>query len=442
MSACVEQQRVGCAIGGIYTALAIDRVMPILHSGPGCQDNAGRVVAGVNGGQSMGPISESIIPCTDFCEADVIFGGEGKLKKLIEKSIEYLDSDLFLVVDGCTAEIVGDDIEDVTRSFQGGSVPVIYSRLPGFKGNNLWGHSQVLQSIIEQYLTPSSKRTPRLVNVWGIVPYYDTMWAATLEKVAALLRELGLEPNIIYGQGSGVARLSRIPEAEFNLLLSPWVDLDVVQLLREKFGIPYFHYPVVPIGPTETTRFIRALADYAGLDKENAEAVIAREEERYYYYIQRHLRWLYACKALPKEFYINSSASAALALTRYLVNDLGLLPVKIYIVDNVPDQHQAQVREYFQDLELEIKDFEVVFTSDGGLMGAELKDKALVNPVSILGTAWDQLLATKRKITFVSVSAPYGDTLVGNKTYFGYDGAISLFADFYSDMVTKGTGSV
>lgn len=39
MGACSEQQRVACALGGIYTALAIDKVLPVLHCGPGCQGN-------------------------------------------------------------------------------------------------------------------------------------------------------------------------------------------------------------------------------------------------------------------------------------------------------------------------------------------------------------------------------------------------------------------
>lgn len=442
MSICSEQQRVGCAVGGIYTALAIEKVLPIMHCGPGCQDNVGSVIAHTNGGQTVDTYQESVIPCTDFCEADVVFGGSERLRKLIEKSLEYYDSDLFIVVDGCTAEIVGDDIEEVAKSFEGSRIPVIYSQLPGFKGNNLWGHSQILQSIIHQYLKPSAHINYRQVNVWGIVPFYDTMWLATLEKLETLLKKLGLKPNIIYGRGNGIEQLNKIPEAEFNLLLSPWIDLDTVQLLQEKFKTPFFHYPDVPIGPGETTKFIRALVEYADLDKENAEEYIKEEEDRYYYYIKRHIKWLYSCKMPPKEFFINSSASVGLSLTRYLVNDLGLLPKKIYIIDDVPKIYQEDVRKYFNDLELLEKDFDVVFTNDGGLMNAEIKDKSFVNPVNILGTTWDELLAKNKQFPFVSVSAPYGDTVIGNKTYFGYDGAISLFADLYTDMANKSTGSV
>jgi nitrogenase molybdenum-iron protein beta chain len=442
MSTCAEQQRVGCAVGGIYTALAIENVLPILHCGPGCQDNAGSVIADTNGGQTAGTYQESVLPCTDFCESDVIFGGSERLRKLISKSLEYYKSDLFIVVDGCTAEIVGDDIEEVAKSFEGSKVPVIYAQLPGFKGNNLWGHSQILQAIINQYLKPTDKRNPKQVNVWGIVPFYDTMWFTTLEKLELLLKRLGLEPNIIYGRGKGIAEVDKIPEAAFNLLLSPWVDLDIVKLLKEKYDTPYFHYPDLPIGPTETTRFIRELVEYAELDRDLAEEYIREEEDRYYYYIKRHVKWLYTCKMPPKEFMINSSASVALSLTRFLVNDLGLLPLKVYIVDHVPELYEGRIRGYFNDLELENKDFEIVFTNDGGLMNAEVRNKAFVNPVNIFGTAWDELLAKNKKFPFVPVSAPYGDTVIGNKTYFGYDGAISLFTDFYADMANKSTGSV
>jgi nitrogenase molybdenum-iron protein beta chain len=182
--------------------------------------------------------------------------------------------------------------------------------------------------------------------------------------------------------------------------------------------------------------------EYAELDRDLAEEYIREEEDRYYYYIKRHVKWLYTCKMPPKEFMINSSASVALSLTRFLVNDLGLLPLKVYIVDHVPELYEGRIRGYFNDLELENKDFEIVFTNDGGLMNAEVRNKAFVNPVNIFGTAWDELLAKNKKFPFVPVSAPYGDTVIGNKTYFGYDGAISLFTDFYADMANKSTGSV
>jgi len=441
-----EQQRVGCAIGGIYTALAIERVLPIMHSGPGCQGNVNAVLAATNGGQNGDTFLESVIPSTNFCEADVVFGGQERLRKLVDDSIKYYDADMFVIVDGCTAEIVGDDIEEVARDFESAAAPVLHAALPGFKGNNVWGHGQVLNAIVEQYLPETvGEKNPRQVNIFGVVPFYDTFWVATLEKLGALLTDIGLEPNIIYGRGNGIAAVDNIPAAGFNLLLSPWVDLDIVRSLEEKYGTPFLHYPALPIGPTETGRFIRALvdfADFANLDRDFIEGYIKENEDRYFYHVNHVIRWIFTCRIQPKEFFINSSATQALALTRFLVNDMGFLPRKIFINEDVPGEHQDAISEYFRDLNWS-GDIDVVFTADGGLCDIEVKqaDTSFRKTV-VLGTTWDELTAKTRRIPFVSVSSPYGDKIVGLKTYFGYDGGLALLADIFNDAAEKGMGTV
>jgi nitrogenase molybdenum-iron protein beta chain len=434
MSNCAEQQRVACAVGGIYTALAIERVLPIMHCGPGCYGNVSCVLGSMNGGQSGETYSGSIIPSTNFCEDDVVFGGAERLRKLVGECLKYYDSDMFLLVDGCTAEIVGDDIGEVAGSFQGNGVPVLFASLPGFKGNNVWGHGRILEAIVDQYLTPADAIDPLQVNILGIVPYYDSMWVATLERVEKLLLHLGLRPNIIYGRNRGVAAVNKIPAAGFNLVLAPWTDLGIAEKLQDKFGTPYLHYSNVPIGPTETAKFIRTLVDYAGLDKGGAEAYIRDQEDRYYYYLHRSISWIYGCKNYPREFVINSSAAQSVSLTKFLVNDLGMLPKRIYILDDVPEEHQERIRGDLLDIEYDEKDsVEIVFTNDGGLFEVSIRDEDFsIRKICIFGAAWDLLPAKNNKLTFLPVSAPYGDVMVGNKTYFGYDGAISLMTDLYT----------
>lgn len=183
MDMCSEQQRTACALGGIYTALAIDNVLPVLHCGPGCQSQASSILGGCNGGQNAYSYQESIIPCTDFGESDVIFGGKQRLKKIIQGALENYKADMIIAVGGCTASIIGDDMEEVASYFSESRVPVLHAEIPGFKGNNLYGHSEILKSIIDQYLEPSSIINKGQVNVWGIVPYYDTMWNGILEEI-------------------------------------------------------------------------------------------------------------------------------------------------------------------------------------------------------------------------------------------------------------------
>jgi nitrogenase molybdenum-iron protein beta chain len=60
----------------------------------------------------------------------------------------------------------------------------------------------------------------------------------------------------------------------------------------------------------------------------------------------------------------------------------------------------------------------------------------------VLGTTWDELTAKMLRIPFVPVSSPYGDTIVGLKHYFGYDGGFALLSAIYNDAAEKGMGTV
>jgi nitrogenase molybdenum-iron protein beta chain len=426
----------------------MERVLPILHCGSGCETSIGSMLGGANGGQNSASFMETALPCTQFCDKDVVFGGTERLESLIEYALKFYNADIFVVIDGCTSQIVGDDIEEVVSNFKSAAAPVIFASLPGFKGKNTWGHSQVLNALLDQYLPPafSGEKNPKQVNVWGIVPYYDPFWLGNLEKLNELLEMLGLKPNIIYGRGKGIKNIDRIPAAEFNLLLSPWIDLDIVQKLEQKYGAPYLHYPNIPTGPTETAKFIRELVAYAHLNREKAERYIEDQEDRYWDFIKRNITWLYDdhnTRNRPREFYFNASAGQTLALTKYLVNDLGLSPRKLFISEEVPEEHHERIGAYFDDLELEDNDFEIIFTNDGGLFEETLKSEELATRKSaIFGACYDLLTAEKNKLIFVAVSAPFGDHLIGPRNYFGYDGGLNLAMDLYNDATDHGMAIV
>ncbi len=427
---CGEQLRVACALGGSCTALAIGKVLPVGHCGPGCIAQYISTLQVFNGGQSAYPFEATVLPSSNFCESDVVFGGADRFKKVIQHSIEYYDADMIVAVDGCTPEIIGDDIESVVSDFEDARIPVIYAKLPGIQGDNLTGHSRVLNAIIDQYLKDSGKRNDKQVNILGVVPFYDPLWEGTLEAIEKTLKAIGLEPNVFYGYQKGLADVDKIPEAAFNLVLSPWVDHDVAKKLETKYGTPYLVYPNIPVGPEDTAKFLRTLQEYADLDKEVVEAYIKEREDRYYHYINKHVPWVHYCNDLAAQFVVIGSVAAAVSVTKFVVNDMGLFPKRIYITENVPKKYQQQIKDHLYDVGLEEKDYEIIFSIDGGLAHDELLNKLPREEETVIfGSIWDQSLALKLGAAYVPVSAPYGDCMVADKTYFGYEGGLALFAD-------------
>ena len=78
----------------------------------------------------------------------------------------------------------------------------------------------------------------------------------------------------------------------------------------------------------------------------------------------------------------------------------------------------------------------MIFTEDGGLAAADLRKEHEDRSV-VFGSNWDLLTARSIGSAFVPVCAPYGQTLIGSKNYFGYEGGVALFSDYYAEIATN-----
>lgn len=430
MAQILDKQRYKCAMSAMQTVQAIERAIPVLHSGPGCAQKLS------SSSGSSGYFSPNIFPCTSINEKDVVFGGEKKLRTTIQNSLKVIDADLYVVLTGCTPEIVGDNVEEVVSDFEDAKKPVIYASTPGFKGNNYRGHEWVVDAIIEQYLKPVPEKIKGLINIWADVPYQDEFWLGNLRALEGLVSDLGLIPNTIFGYNRGIENINKIPKAEFNLLVSPWVGLGNVKKMKEKFGTPYLHYPTLPIGAFETSKFLRALGEFAGVNEKKVEDLIREKEEYYYYYIERYADVFLETRVMSKRFTVVGDAQYALGITKFLVDDLGLFPETQYIVDDTPNEYRKDVEGYFKDLNYGIE-ARVKFLSDGYKIHKEIEETDYHGYPLIIGSYWEKEVAAKTKAHFLSVAWPVNERMVMNGYYVGYDGGLKLIEDIYSVVFTR-----
>ncbi len=431
MAGPIEQIRNVCALGALQSVVAIQRAIPIIHAGPGCGQKLWSGLSNGNGFQGASYVGGHAVPCSNATEKEVVFGGEDKLRETVENTLKVMDGDLFVVLTGCTSDIVGDDVGEVVRSFKNKGTPIVYVETGGFKGDNYFGHELLWEAIIEQFLEKSDRMEQGLVNVWSVIPYQDPYWTGTLHAIADLLRSIGLKPNIIYGPGEGVASVRKIPSAQFNLLISPWAGLKTVKRLEEKFGTPFFHYPALPIGATESGSFLRSVGSFAGIPVSRVEETIKREEERYYYYVERSADLLFETRFLPGHFVTIADSFYSLGLTRFLINDLGLIPEVQFVTEAVPEEFRPLVETEFARFDEGLVS-PVHYGADGATVRDELaKHKFRERPL-ILGSSWDRVIARELKGYPLSVAMPVSDRLVLSRTYAGYDGALRLTEDIYS----------
>lgn len=434
----IQQIRYVCAIAAMHSASAIPGVIPIVHCGPGCADKQFMNLAFYNGFQGGGYGGGAVVPSTNSRELDVVFGGEERLRELIKASLTILNADLFVVLTGCISDLVGDDVGSIVREFQEQGVSIVYAETGGFKGNNFTGHELVAQAIVDQYVGDyDGSKEQGTVNVWSLLPYHNTFWRGDLTEIKRILEGIGLKVNILFGQESkGVSEWQDIPKAQFNLVLSPWLGLQTAKHLEDKYEQPYLHIPVIPIGAKETSSFLRKVAQFAALDIAKVEAFIQTEEKNYYYYLEGFSDF-YAeyWWGLPAKFAVIGDSGYNLALTKFLVNQLGIIPGKQIITENPPEEFREGIRKEYQTIAEDVST-DVEFEEDSYAIHQKIRQTNFGHKAPILfGTTWERDLAKELKGAIVEVGFPASYEVVLSRSYVGYRGALTLLEKIYTTTV-------
>lgn len=441
MSGIIEQERYTCAIGALQSVVAIPRAVPILHSGPGC----GNMIQGFFE-RSTGYAGGSTSPCTNFTEKEVVFGGTDRLRENIANTYKILDTDLQVVLTGCTAGIVGDDIEPVVEEFREDGKPIVSVETAGFKCSNFEAHSLVVNAVIDQYVSRFEEENPfrsekNTVNLFASLPYQDPFWKGNLREYKRLLERIGLSVHVLFGpESGGVREWQQIPKANFNILVSPWYGLPIAEHLEEVYGQPFTQYPNIPIGANETERFLRQVLAFANeqgaeLDLDAAEKFIRQEREAYYEEIDNLATFLLEFRyGLPNHVHIVHDAGYVLGLSKFLLHEVGIVPKEQFAVDNTPKRFQEQIAAELQSTS-DKKVIPLTFEPDAGKVQDAIRSLHHGGRGLIIGSGWDKELAREKDYDFLSASVPTPYRLVMTTNYVGFSGGLRVIEDIYGTVL-------
>ncbi|WP_027728473.1 nitrogenase component 1 [Treponema sp. C6A8] len=429
MSFVTENPRGGCVLAGINSVLAaINRVCPILHSGPGCCMQTTAAEQGQSGHKHACFVSGVSLPSSNMLEKEVVFGGVNKLRTTIKGATEIIDADAYFVLTGCTAGIIGDDIASVTDEFVEQGYKVYPIDTPGFAGDSNLGYEVVWNTFIDKVIQPARQKKANLVNIFGVVPYHDPFWAGTLEEIDRILSKLGLEVNTFFTKHQGIDVVEHSSEAALNIIVNPWLFKGPAKKFEEKFGVPSLRFPFFPIGASDTTCFVREVAAALKLDEKLVNRVIAEEEDYVYSYLAQsigQLSW--------KRFGVAGDASSAIAITRYLANDYSFSPVLVVITEPIfrPEDKERIIKN-ITELEYATPP-KVVFASDQWEINQAIRNES--EEITLLvGSTNEKEVALEKGIQYLNGTFPMNERLVFNRTYAGYKGSLTFTEDLYDNL--------
>lgn len=383
---------------------------------------------GQSGHKSSRFVSFVSLPSTNMLEKEVVFGGTEKLRTTVQGAIDIIDADAYFVLTGCTAGIIGDDIVSVTEEFQDKGYSIYPIETPGFVGDSNLGYETVWTTMINQVIEEDVPKDDKLVNIFGIIPYHDPFWSGALEEIDRILSALGLKVNTFFTKHQGIETIRKCSGAALNIIINPWLFKGPAKKMEQKFGIPSIRVPGLFVGATDTTKFVRQVAEAMHLDQEIVDKVIAAEEEYVYDYLAQSVgvvSW--------KRFAVVADANNAVGITRYLANDFSFTPVLVIVSEPLFRQEDKdRIVAQIEDLEY-AKPPKVIFASDQYEINQALREEE-EEITLLIGSSNEREVALEKDIQFILAAFPMNERLVFNRTYAGYRGSLTFTEDLYDNL--------
>ena len=440
----IERPRAFCALGGaLQTVVALPKAVPILHSSMGCAASIYYNQYGSTGYLGAGYCGGMAAPSSNVGEMEIVFGGVPRLREQIENTLKIVAGDLYVVLSGCTPDMIGDDIQSVVRDF-GDVAPIIGVETGGFRGDGYIGYDYVLQALIREYVKPQSRVDPHRVNLWGIVPGQDVFWRGNLSLLKAMLQSIGLEVNTFFSDGATLDDLRNAGAAALNVIVSPRYGLGAARVFERTHGTPFLstHFP---IGPSQSDRFLWAVGSAVGIDEQVIDKALSVHNRHYDFYIER-LADAFNDLDLQRFAVIVGDANYAVALTRFVTEDLGWLPYLTVVTDDLAANDQETFREALSGLQSGIEN-NLVFETDASQIAVRFealwpqangqRHYNAFSPSFVLGSHLERQFAKNIGAAHLSVSYPIGNRIVTSRGYAGYAGALTLIEDMLTVIVAE-----
>lgn len=445
----IEKPRFSCPLGGaMATVGALPKAVAVLHASQGCGGNSNGAIMQAAGHLGSGYCGGASIPASGIGEQQIVFGGAARLEEQLESTLEVIDAELLVVITGCTAEIIGDDIEAVVRSYRAaaadGRPPLVHASAAGFKGNSYFGYDSVLQALFRDYVVPTKEKTKGKVNIWGVTPALDVFWEGNLIELRRVLEGIGLTVNTFFTKQDTLADLRGAGDAELNIVVSPVNGIAAAEVFKEVHDVDHF-ITDLPIGAKATATFLREVAKRLDLDNDRVEAFLAVEKDAYYHFFNR-ISDSYADLDFQRYLVIVADTTYAVSLASFATHELGWLPKLVAVTDPTDLEKRPAVVERFAGGLADPKET-VVFEADTSQISTRLFERwpkpdgskyyQPFSPAFVIGSRLDREFAESIGAGHLSVTYPISNRCVLNRGYAGYRGALHLVEDVISALVVN-----
>ncbi len=334
-------------------------------------------------------------------------------KTAASEAFERFKPQAMIVGASCTAELIQDDPGGLARALDL-PIPVIALELPSYQKKENWGASETFYQLVRALARPraaapdAAASSRKRCNVLGPAAL-GFRHRDDLREVLSLLQRIGVDVNVVAPMEATPHDLTRLGDADFNVVLYPEVAGQAAAWLQRSFGQPSTR--TIPIGVAGTRAFIAEVAALAGIDVPTDIEGDAARSSWYAHSVD-------ATYLTGKRVFVFGDATHAIAAARVASTEFGFKVVGLgcYARDFARDVREAAASY----------GLEALITDDY----LEVEEHiAAAHPDLVLGTQMERHIAKRLGLPCAVISAPVHvqDFPARHSPQMGFEGANVLF---------------
>ncbi len=271
--------------GALMLTDAIEDAVPLIHGPVGCAFQRK-----VNPFKPHSPFYTT--PCTNLNDTDVVYGGEEKLEQGIKETYQRYHPNLIMVITTCPSDLIGDDVEAVTRDVSSEvGCDVVYSTGDFVGRSKPVGYQDAFYAITDQMLCNGDgngdpERNEGSVN---IVTFPIHGAGIKVAEMASVLGDMEIGVNKVCFDHTRVEDLYDLPKADLNITDFP---MQWAKLMDERSDVGCYEILgwgryseekdpelLSPYGIGGSSRVFREIAEMMGKDGKAEEVIRRRRKE-------------------------------------------------------------------------------------------------------------------------------------------------------------------
>jgi light-independent protochlorophyllide reductase subunit B len=338
-------------------------------------------------------------------------------KNAARSAYERFQPQAMIVGASCTAELIQDDPGGLAAALNL-PCPVVALELPAYQRKENWGASETFYQLVRALCmphvpAPGTKRERAIgqrirCNVLGPTAL-GFRHKDDLREVLDLLRRLDVDINVVAPLDATPHDLTRLGEADFNVVMYPEVAMQAAQWLLRNFGQTVVK--TVPIGVGATRDFIREVAALSGADP----APLLNDPRARSPWYSKSVDSTYLT---GKRVFVFGDATHVVAAARIAATELGFEVVGL----------GTYSREFARDVRDAAKLYGVEALITDDYLDVEER-VAELHPELVLGTQMERHIAKRLGIPCAVISAPMHvqDFPARHAPQMGFEGANVMF---------------